>query len=90
MYSLDLDTLQLNDLFGIIVNTNHKFLLEILTSKHWFSLRRGIPQTPTEKDWYNLDSKLSDPYKFDSEYAFRSYLKKLLADDAQLLLVSKK
>ena len=68
------------DCVGLICNEPGAWLLGLIPSQHWFTIRR------VRGEWYDLDSKLQRPAKLGTDALF-SRLRRLLGHEAGQVLV---
>ena len=71
-------------LFGIVLNVSVRRYGGIWRSRHWIAMRKigGV--------WYNLDSDLHNPVRFESVEEVRQFLDFTLAHGGEVLLVFNK
>lgn len=73
------------DLLALIVNRRSTSWLPLLGGRHWLALRRVGGHS-----WWNLDSQLSHPTRFNDEAAVEAFVQHALdKDDGECLMVYK-
>jgi len=79
---MNVEKINLDKIFGIIVNTCTKRFFNLYKTRHWFALRRFGDK------FFNLDSQLESPTTFGNDQDFVKFLKEICQDKyAELLLV---
>lgn len=79
--SIDLEGLEDNKLFGIVLNVPVRRYGGLWRSRHWIALRR------VEKVWYNLDSDFFAPYPFKNTEEITEFLDGVISTGGEVLLV---
>lgn len=80
----DINTMELDKYFGIIMNTTSFNILNIWKPKHWTALRR----LHGSEKWFHLDSTKLTPQPFETEQDLKVWLTQQMKEkDAELLCV---